>query len=141
MANKKTKKATKTKKPAVVARLKEKRFVNEGRIYINATFNNTIVTITDLDGNVVDWVSSGKLGFKGTRKSTPFAAISTIEEGVGKAVSRGLKRAELFIKGPGPGREAALKVLRGKREIDIATISDITPIPHNGPRPPKMRRG
>jgi small subunit ribosomal protein S11 len=141
MANKKTKKATKTKKPAVAARLKEKRFVNEGRIYINATFNNTIVTITDLDGNVVDWVSSGKLGFKGTRKSTPFAAISTIEEGVGKAVSRGLKRAELFIKGPGPGREAALKVLRGKREIDIATISDITPIPHNGPRPPKMRRG
>lgn len=141
MANKKSKKTIKAKKSAVAARLKEKRFVNEGRIYINATFNNTIVTITDLDGNVVDWVSSGKLGFKGTRKSTPFAAISTVEEGVGKAVNRGLKRAELFIKGPGPGREAALKVLRGKREIDITTISDITPIPHNGPRPPKMRRG
>lgn len=141
MADKKSKKPTKPKKPVVSARLKEKRFINEGRIYINATFNNTIVTITDLEGNVVDWVSSGKLGFKGTRKSTPFAAISTVEEGVGKAVSRGLKRAELFIKGPGPGREAALKVLRGKREIDIATISDITPIAHNGPRPPKMRRG
>ncbi len=120
---------------------KEPRLLNEGRIYINATFNNTIVTIADPEGQVVDWTSSGRLGFKGTRKSTPYAAITTVEEGINRAIKRGLRRAQVFIKGPGPGREAALKVLRAKRELDILSISDITPIPHNGPRPPKMRRG
>ncbi len=120
---------------------KEPRFLEEGRIYINATFNNTIVTITDLDGNTIDWTACGRLGFKGTRKSTPYAAITTIEEGINRAVKMGLKKAQVFIKGPGPGREAALKVLRNKRELDILSISDVTPIPHNGPRPPKMRRG
>ncbi len=120
---------------------KEKVVLNEGRIYVNATFNNTLVTITDLEGKTAAWVSSGGLGFKGTRKSTPYAAITTITQGLEKATQLGLKRARVYIKGPGPGREAALKVLRAKRDLDILSISDITPIPHNGPRPPKMRRG
>jgi small subunit ribosomal protein S11 len=112
----------------------------EGRLYINASFNNTIVTITDKRGNTLDWISSGKLGFKGTRKSTPYAATITMEEGVELARRIGMQRLKVYIKGPGPGRDAALKVLGAKKNIDIISISDITPIPHNGPRPPKRRR-
>ncbi len=130
-------KKTKTKKKTK----KERITLNEGRIYINATFNNTLMTITDPDGKTAAWVSSGGLGFKGTRKSTPYAAITTITQGLEKASQLGLKKARVYIKGPGPGREAALKVLRAKRDLDVLSISDITPIPHNGPRPPKMRRG
>ncbi len=131
-SNKSKKKFIKKNKP---------RFLTEGRIYINATFNNTMITVTDNEGNVVKWVSSGLLGFKGTRKSTPYAAITTVERGVEEAIKMGLRKVRIFTKGPGAGREAALKVLRAKRELDILSISDVTPIPHNGPRPPKMRRG
>lgn len=112
----------------------------EGRLYVNASFNNTIVTITDKKGNTLTWTSSGKLGFKGTRKSTPYAATVTMEEGVELAKRIGMQRLKVYIKGPGPGRDAALKVLGAKKDIDIISISDITPIPHNGPRPPKRRR-
>ena len=119
---------------------KPRKLVSEGRLYINATFNNTLATVTDFAGEVLAWVSCGKLGFKGTRKSTPFAATTTIEEIVKKIVDLGIKRLEVYIKGPGPGRDAALRVLRAKRDVDVIMISDVTPIPHNGPRPPKRRR-
>jgi len=114
--------------------------INEGRVYINASFNNTIVTITDDRGSPLGWISCGRLGFKGTRKSTPYAAATTLETATDKIKSLGVRRVKVFIKGPGPGRDAALKVFGAKREIDIISISDITPIPHNGPRPPKKRR-
>jgi small subunit ribosomal protein S11 len=121
-------------------KVKEKKFVTEGRIVVSASFNNTIVTITDSVGNPVDWISSGKLGFKGTRRSTPYAATTTLEKAVEISRQLGMKRAQVYINGPGPGRDSALKVLGAKREIDIISISDVTPIPHNGPRPPKRRR-
>ncbi len=113
---------------------------SKGKIYVNATFNNTIVTITDDKGNVLDWVSCGKMGFKGTRKSTPFAATTTLKEAVSKLQDLGIKELEIYLKGPGSGRDAALRVLRGLRGVNINMVSDITPIPHNGPRPPKERR-
>jgi len=112
----------------------------EGKFSVNASFNNTIVTISDIRGNSLAWTSSGKLGFKGTRKSTPHAATITIEDGVEKAKMIGIRKMQVFIKGPGPGRDATLKVLGSKREVDVVSISDVTPIPHNGPRPPKKRR-
>ena len=132
---KKNNKKIKAKKKVV------RKKVSEGRLYVNATFNNTLVTITDLKGEVLSWTSSGKLGFKGTRKSTPFAATSTIENVIKDAVGLGIKRVQVYIKGPGPGRDSALRVLRATRNIDVVMISDVTPIPHNGPRAPKMRRG
>jgi small subunit ribosomal protein S11 len=119
---------------------KKKSKTSKGKLYVNATFNNTIVTITDNDGNVLDWVSCGKMGFKGTRKSTPFAATTTLKEAVEKLQNLGIKELEIFLKGPGSGRDAALRVLRGLRGVNINMVSDITPIPHNGPRPPKERR-
>jgi len=131
MVNKKIKKAA---KPV------EKKFYSQGKFYINASFNNTIITVTSMVGDVLDWTSCGKLGFRGTRKSTPYAAATTLGDGVEKAKRLGMKRVEVFIKGPGPGRDAALKVLGTKRELDVALIADVTPIPHNGPRPPKRRR-
>lgn len=120
--------------------IKEKKYVTEGRIVVSASFNNTIVTITDGQGNPAGWVSSGKLGFKGTRRSTPYAAATTLEKAVEAAKQLGMRKAQVYINGPGPGRDAALKVLGSKREIDVTSISDVTPIPHNGPRPPKRRR-
>lgn len=117
-----------------------KKKINEGRLYVSATFNNTLATITDLEGKVLEWTSCGRLGFKGTRKSTPFAAITTIEDAVKRAIGCGIRRLEVYLKGPGPGRDAALRVLRANREVDVTMISDVTPIPHNGPRPPKRRR-
>ncbi len=142
MAKKTEKKVKKIiKKVKKKKKQKQKMPLVEGRIYINATFNNTIVTITDVDGKVAAWISSGNLGFSGTRKSTPYAAITTVTQGLDKAVQLGLKRARVFVKGPGPGREAGLKVLRAKRDLDVISISDVTPIPHNGPRPPKMKKG
>lgn len=112
----------------------------EGRLYINSTFNNTLVSITDPKGNTLSWSSSGHSGFKGARKSTPFAATTAIEKVLDAARNFGIKKLSVYIKGPGTGRDAVLRLLRTKRDFDIDMIADITPIPHNGPRPPKARR-
>jgi len=118
---------------------KELKRVAKGRIYITATFNNTLVTITDDDGNTICWSSTGKVGFKGSRKSTPFAATTAVEEAIKKARLQGFNEAKVYIKGPGPGRDAALRVLRASG-IKVSMIADITPISHNGCRPKKRRR-
>jgi len=122
-----------------MARKKEKRKLSQGRIYITATFNNTLVTITDEKGATVCWGTAGKSGFKGSRKSTPFAATTAVKKVVEEAKERGLKEAHCFIKGPGPGRNAALRVLRASG-IKLSMIADVTPLPHNGCRPKKRRR-
>lgn len=121
---------------------KKKVFKNlaEGRLYIKSTFNNTIVSITDIKGNTLAWSSSGHCGFKGARKSTPYAATTAIERTLEEAKKYGIKKLEVYLKGPGVGRDAALRFLRTKRDFDVDLISDITPIPHNGPRPPKARK-
>ncbi len=119
---------------------KNVRSVAAGRIYINATFNNTIVTVTDEKGNVVAWSTTGTTGFSGSRKSTPYAATVTIEDAVDKARTLGMRQAELFIKGPGPGRDAALRVIKNSG-INLTMIADVTPIPHNGTKARKMRHG
>lgn len=110
-----------------------------GRIYVRSTFNNTVVTITDERGDAISWSSSGAAGFKGTRKSTPYAATLAVEEAIKKARDTGLQSVEVFIKGPGVGRDAALRAVRSSG-LSISMIADITPIPHNGPRPKKKRR-
>ena len=114
--------------------------ITEGRIYILATFNNTVVTITDTLGNVINWSSTGKVGFKGSRKSTPFAATQAITAAVDAAKGMGLRQAAVYIKGPGPGRDAALRVLR-TIGIKVTEMLDVTPIPHNGTRAKKPRHG
>ncbi len=116
----------------------EKKF-NSGRVYVTATFNNTLVTLTDPSGNTLAWGSSGGAGFKGARKATPFAAISAMEAVAQKMKGFGITAVELYIKGPGPGRDATIKALRGGG-INITMIADVTPIPHNGPRAKKRRR-
>lgn len=113
--------------------------ITNGRVYVTATFNNTLVTLTDTGGNALAWGSSGASGFKGARKSTPFAAISAIEGVAQKAKGMGMTTCEVYIKGPGPGRDAAIKALRNAG-INITMIADVTPIPHNGPRQKKRRR-
>lgn len=113
--------------------------ISKGRIYITATFNNTLITVTDEQGNTVCWGTTGTAGFKGSRKSTPFAATTAVEAVLNKAKDQGLNQAQCFIKGPGPGRDAALRVLRASG-IKISMIADVTPIPHNGCRPKKRRR-
>lgn len=118
---------------------KEKKNVPEGIIHIQSTFNNTIVTITDLSGNVIAWSSAGVQGFKGSRKSTPFAAQLAMEDAVKKAKEHGLRSVHVFVKGPGAGRESALRSLQGMG-LNVTLIRDVTPIPHNGCRPPKRRR-
>ena len=118
---------------------KVKKNVPAGIAYINSSFNNTIITITDLNGNTVSWSSSGNKGFKGSRKSTPFAAQLAAEEAGKKAIEHGMKNVEVIIKGPGAGRESAIRAL-GSSGLNITIIKDITPIPHNGCRPPKRRR-
>ena len=118
---------------------KEKKSVFEGNVYIQATFNNTIVTITDLRGNAISWASSGGLGFRGAKKSTPFAAQSVAETTVQRAAGYGLREVHVFVKGPGIGRENAIRVL-GTLGLKVKSISDTTPIPHNGCRPRKTRR-
>ena len=125
---------------ATVKKRKEKKSVFEGNVYIQATFNNTIVTITDLNGNALSWASSGGLGFRGAKKSTPFAAQSVAETAVQRAASYGLREVHVFVKGPGVGRESAVRQL-GQMGLKVKSISDITPIPHNGCRPPKRPRG
>lgn len=116
------------------------RIVTEGRIYIVATFNNTLITITDNSGNTIAWSSTGKVGFKGSRKSTPFAATQAITAAIEAGKLKGLRSAAVFIKGPGPGRDAALRVLRGVG-IRVTEMQDVTPIPHNGARAKKPRHG
>ena len=117
---------------------KERRNIPRGVAHIQSTFNNTIVTITDVEGNVVAWSSAGTQGFKGSRKSTPFAAQLAAEDAARKAQEQGMRSVEVLIKGPGAGREAALRSLQAGFQITL--IKDVTPIPHNGCRPPKRRR-
>lgn len=118
---------------------KEKKNISTGIAHIQSTFNNTIVTITDVMGNVISWSSSGVKGFKGSRKSTPFAAQLTTEDAAKKAMEHGMHMVEVYIKGPGAGRESALRALQSAGLV-ISLIKDITPVPHNGCRPPKRRR-
>ena len=118
---------------------KEKKNITEGVAHIQSTFNNTIVTITDLSGNVIAWSSSGLQGFKGSRKSTPFAAQMAAEDAVRKAKEQGMRKVQVYIKGPGAGRESALRSLQ-LAGLTITMIRDVTPVPHNGCRPPKRRR-
>jgi len=120
-------------------RKRERRSVPQGRAYVKATFNNTVVTITDANGNVVAWASAGAVGFKGTRKGTPFAAQSTAETAARRAMEVGMKRVDVYVKGPGSGRETAIRSLQAAG-LEITSIRDVTPIPHNGCRPPKRRR-
>ncbi|MFC1749920.1 30S ribosomal protein S11 [Pseudomonadota bacterium] len=117
---------------------KPSRVVEKGKMFVTATFNNTLVTITDTSGNVAAWGSTGKAGFSGSKKSTPYAATVTIEEVVNQAKTFGLRGVEVYIKGPGPGRDAALRVLRSSG-LKIDLIADVTPIPHNGTRPRKKK--
>jgi len=124
---------------AKVKKRKEKKTVYEGNVYIQATFNNTIVTITDLKGNTVAWASAGGLGFRGAKKSTPFAAQTTAEAAAQKAMETGLREVNVFVKGPGVGRESAIRSL-GALGLKVKSIRDVTPIPHNGCRPRKARR-
>lgn len=126
-------KTTKTTKKAP-------RVVQNGRIYVQATFNNTIVTVTDDKGGVIAWSSTGGVGFKGSRKSTPYAATVTVEEAMDKARALGLRNAELYIKGPGPGRDAALRVIKNSG-VSLSVIADVTPLPHNGTKARKMKHG
>ncbi len=118
---------------------KTKRTLSSGQIHIYARFNNTIVTVTDTQGNTVTWGSAGTVGFKGSRKSTPFAARLATEQALKAAMDLGLQEVDIIVKGPGPGREASLRVLQAA-EIRIRSITDTTPVPHNGCRPPKKRR-
>ncbi len=125
---------------APVTKKKKKVHVDaNGRAYVKATFNNTIITLTDTYGNVISWSTSGKNGFKGSRKSTPFAAQVAAEAAAKEAYDLGLRKVEVFIKGPGGGREAAVRSLQ-TAGLEISIIRDITPVPHNGCRPPKRRR-
>ena len=118
---------------------REKKHVESGAAHIRSTFNNTIVTITDSNGNTIAWASAGGLGFKGSRKSTPFAAQMAAEQAARAAIDQGMRSADVFVKGPGAGREAAIRALQAAG-IEVSSIKDVTPIPHNGCRPPKRRR-
>lgn len=118
---------------------KERRAIGEGIAHIQSTFNNTIVTVTDLSGNVLTWASAGEQGFKGSRKSTPFAAQMAAETAAKRALEMGVKKVEVRVKGPGSGREAAIRSLQAAG-LEVSLIRDVTPIPHNGCRPPKRRR-
>mgnify|MGYP003532240780 FL=1 len=113
--------------------------IDKGAAHIHSSFNNTIVSITDVNGNVISWASAGELGFKGSRKSTPFAAGEAAETAAKAAMEHGLKTVEVYVKGPGAGREAAIRALQSAG-LELSSIKDVTPIPHNGCRPPKRRR-
>ncbi|MGX8797191.1 30S ribosomal protein S11 [Fusibacter sp. JL298sf-3] len=127
------------KKARKVRRRRERKNIERGQAHIQATFNNTIVTLTDNDGNAIAWSSAGSLGFKGSRKSTPYAAQMASEAATKAAMEHGLKSVAVFVKGPGSGREAAIRALQATG-LEISSITDVTPIPHNGCRPPKRRR-
>ena len=118
---------------------RERRVVSSGRAYVQSTFNNTIITITDADGEVLAWASSGTVGFKGTKKGTPFAARLAAESVVKKVLELGMRRVDVYVKGPGSGRETAIRSLQ-TAGLEVSSIRDITPIPHNGCRPPRRRR-
>jgi small subunit ribosomal protein S11 len=124
---------------AARAKRKDKKNIPEGKAYIVATFNNTIVTLTDKGGNTLSWSSAGHKGFKGSRKSTPFAAQVTADDAAQKAMEHGLQTVEVIVTGPGSGRESALRALQAAG-LNVTSIKDVTPIPHNGCRPPKRRR-
>ena len=132
MAKPKTKRATTRKR-------RERKNIESGAAHIKSSFNNTIVTITDTAGNAISWASSGGMGFRGSRKSTPFAAQTAAETAAKAAMEHGLKRVEVYVKGPGSGREAAIRALQAAG-LEVSLIKDVTPIPHNGCRPPKRRR-
>ena len=127
------------KKNTVRKKKRERKNIESGQAHIQASFNNTLVTLTDQNGNALSWCSAGSLGFKGSRKSTPFAAQMAAEEACKGAAEYGLRNVEVFVKGPGSGREAAIRALQ-TAGLNITMIKDITPIPHNGCRPPKKRR-
>ena len=127
------------KKPTGRVRRSERKSVPRGQAHIQATFNNTIVTLTDPNGNVLSWGSAGAQGFKGSRKSTPYAAQVTAESAARKAMDHGLRQVDVYVKGPGSGREAAIRSLQSSG-LSVTSITDVTPIPHNGCRPPKRRR-
>jgi len=127
------------KKKAPRTRRRERKNIAIGQAHIQATFNNTIVAITDLEGNVIAWGSAGGAGFKGSRKSTPYAAQVTAEATARRAMDHGMKSVEIFVKGPGSGREAAIRSLQAAG-LEVTSIADVTPVPHNGCRPPKRRR-
>lgn len=133
MAQKKAKaRSTKTKR-------RVRKNIDKGQAHIVSSFNNTMVSLTDLQGNLISWASAGQLGFRGSRKSTPFAAQEAAQEAAKKAMEHGLKVVEVYVKGPGSGREAAIRSLQASG-LEISLIKDVTPVPHNGCRPPKKRR-
>ena len=123
----------------VIKKRRDRKNIEKGAAHIRATFNNTIVTISDVNGNAVSWASAGELGFKGSKKSTPFAAQMAAETAAKAAMEHGMKTVEVYVKGPGSGRESAIRALQAVG-LDITLIKDVTPIPHNGCRPPKRRR-
>jgi len=126
-------------KPVKKTRKKDRKVGLNGVVHVHATFNNTIISITDTDGAVVSWASAGKVGFKGSRKSTPFAAQMAAENAAKEAMTMGMRKVEVWVKGPGTGREASIRALSAAG-MEITAIRDVTPIPHNGCRPPKRRR-
>ena len=126
-------------KKQVIRRRRERKNIENGAAHIQSSFNNTIVTITDLQGNAISWASAGGLGFRGSRKSTPFAAQTAADVAAKAAMEHGLKTVEVFVKGPGQGREAAIRALQAAG-LEVKLIKDVTPIPHNGCRPPTRRR-
>ena len=126
-------------KKTVVRKRRERKNIERGAVHIQSTFNNTIVTITDTQGNAISWASAGEMGFRGSKKSTPFAAQTAAEKAANAAKEHGLKSVEVYVKGPGAGREAAIRALQAVG-LEVTLIKDVTPIPHNGCRPPKRRR-
>ena len=131
--------ANTTKGKKVVRKRRERKNVEKGQVHIRSSFNNTMVTVTDAQGNALSWASSGGLGFRGSRKSTPYAAQTAAETAAKAAMEHGLKSVEVFVKGPGSGREAAIRALQAVG-LEVTLIKDCTPVPHNGCRPPKRRR-
>ena len=127
------------KKTTATRRRRDRKNIDRGSAHIQSTFNNTIVTITDTQGNAVSWASAGEMGFRGSKKSTPFAAQTAAETAAKIAIDHGMKTVEVYVKGPGGGREAAIRALQ-TAGLEVTSIKDVTPIPHNGCRPPKRRR-
>jgi len=132
-------KATAKKTTATRTRRRERKNIDRGSAHIHSTFNNTIVTITDVNGNAISWASGGEMGFKGSKKSTPFAAQMAAESAAKAAMEHGMRSVDVYVKGPGQGREGAIRSL-STAGLDITMIKDVTPVPHNGCRPPKRRR-
>ena len=131
--------AQKSAKKTTIKRRRDRKNIDKGAAHIQSTFNNTIVTISDVDGNAISWASAGGLGFKGSKKSTPFAAQMAAEQAAKAAMDHGMKTVDVYVKGPGQGREAAIRALQ-TAGLEVTMIKDVTPIPHNGCRPPKRRR-